>query len=503
MKSAFRMAKLYRTMRSLYARLHDRFGEPIDRREMIRRSLAAAAGVLISARGGLAGQRPRGPRVVVVGAGFAGLAAAYELSHAGADVTVLEARNRVGGRVVSFTDLVPGAAMEGGAELIGTNHAIWLDYAQRFKIPFVKITEEDAEAPIVLNGRRLSAAASEKLWEELDAALGGMNADAARVTDAFEPWRSPEAAAWDARSQAEWIAAQACSDLCKTAMDAQLVADNGVTTAWQSYLGNLAQIKGGGVEKYWTETEVYRTRGGNQQLAHRIVTELGASRVHLRQPVTAITVADRGVVVTTAGASYEADYAVLAVPPLTWNRIAFAPRLHVSEVPQMGSNIKFLMKTRDLYWRGSHLGPDSLSDGPVHLTWHTTQHQKVDGAGVVAFSGGPAADTCRAWSATERTPNYLSTLSKVYPGVRASFERARFMDWPGDPWVKGSYSFPAPGEVTTLGPQMQQPLAGRVFLAGEHTCYAFVGYMEGALNAGAALAKRLAQRDGVVKKVAA
>lgn len=478
-------------MRSLYARLHDRFGQPVDRREMIRRSLAAAAGVLISARGGFAGQRPSGPRVVVIGAGFAGLAAAYELSHAGAEVTVLEARNRVGGRVVSFTDLVPGAAMEGGAELVGTNHAIWMDYAQRFKIPFVKITEEDAEAPIVLNGRRLTADDSEKLWKEMDEALGVMNADAAKVPDAFAAWDTPGAAAWDKRTTAEWIASQPFSALCKTGIDAQLVADNGVATAWQSYLGNLAQVKGGGLEKYWTETEVYRTRGGNQQLARKLVTELGASRVHLRQPATSIEVTDRGVTVATAAAKYEADYAVLAVPPLTWNRIAFTPRLHVSYPPQMGSNVKFLMKTKDLYWHASKLGPDSLSDGPVHLTWHTTQHQKVEGAGVVAFSGGAAADTCRAWGPTERTANYLSALKTMYSTLPASFERARFMDWPGDPWVKGSYSFPAPGEVTTLGPQLQQPLAGRVFLAGEHTCYAFVGYMEGALQSGARAAKRI------------
>jgi monoamine oxidase len=153
--------------------------------------------------------------------------------------------------------------------------------------------------------------------------------------------------------------------------------------------------------------------------------------------------------------------------------------------------VKFLIHARDLYWHASHLGPDSLGDGPVHLTWHTTQHQKVEGAGVVAFSGGPAADACRAWSAAERTTKYLDTLSSVYTGLRASFNRARFMDWPSDPWVKGSYSFPAPGEVTTLGPQLQQPLADRVFLAGEHTCYAFVGYMEGALQSGARAAKRI------------
>ena len=79
----------------------------------------------------------------------------------------------------------------------------------------------------------------------------------------------------------------------------------------------------------------------------------------------------------------------------------------------------------------------------------------------------------------------------MYPGLPASFERARFMDWPSDIWVKGSYSFPAPGEMTTIGPALQQPLAGRVFLAGEHTAYAFVGYMEGALQSGARAAKKI------------
>src|SRR5260221_1782094 len=479
-------------MRSLYARLHARYGAPIDRREMIRRSLAGTAGLLLSERFAFAQPRSSGPRVVVIGAGFAGLAAAYELSRAGADVTVIEARNRVGGRVVSFQDLVPGGTMEGGAELIGSNHAIWVDYKQRFGLSFIDITEEDAESPIVLNGRRLTAAESEKLWDEMKAALNGLNADAARIADPFAPWSAADAAALDRRSLADWISAQPISDLCKIGIDAQMVADNGVSTAWQSYLGNLAMIKGGGVEKYWTDTEVHRCSGGSQQLAAKLAAAIGAARVRQRQAVSAIEATGRGVTVTAGGTKHEADYAVLAVPPLTWDPIAFTPRLHVSAVPQMGANVQVLMKVRDLYWRHSHAGPDSLGDGPVHLTWHTTQHQKVAGAGVVAFSGGAAADTCRGWSPTERTERYLAALSPLYPGLRASFERARFMDWPSDPWVKGSYSFPAPGEVTTLGPQLQQPLGGRVYLAGEHTCYAFVGYMEGALQSGARAAKRIA-----------
>ena len=72
------------------------------------------------------------------------------------------------------------------------------------------------------------------------------------------------------------------------------------------------------------------------------------------------------------------------------------------------------------------------------------------------------------------------------------------MNWPSDRWAKASYSFPAPGQVTAHGPVFFKGL-GRLHFAGEYTCYAFPGYMEGALQSGARLANRLGVRDGVVK----
>ena len=120
----------------------------------------------------------RAGRVVVIGAGFSGLAAAYELSQVGYDVTVVEARNRVGGRVISFSDLVPGKNVEGGGELVGSNHPRWIAYAKHFKLKFVDVTEEDCEAPIVLGGKRLTADESEALWKEMEAAFPRIDADA-------------------------------------------------------------------------------------------------------------------------------------------------------------------------------------------------------------------------------------------------------------------------------------------------------------------------------------
>lgn len=491
-------------MASLYTLLQRKYGRPTDgwtRRDMLRTSLAASAAVLVSPNV-IFGQGKPGKRVVVIGAGFSGLTTAYELTAAGYDVTVLEARNRVGGRVISFHDFVPNKHVEGGGELIGSNHPTWVGYKERFKLEFLDVTEEeDLEAPIVLDGKRLTTAENEKLWEEMDAALNLMNAEAAAI-DADQPWRSRNAEALDKRTLAHWIRAQNVSPLCKTGIEAQLVADNGVRAEWQSYLGNLAMVKGGGLEKYWTDSEVYRCKGGNQTLAMKLLEGIGAARVQLRTIVRRIdlTAKDRALVTLASGKTIEADDVVLAVPPSVWNKIGVEPALPASLAPQMGTNIKFLMSVKGQFWKQAELAPDMLSDGPVNWLWHQTDGQKGPGASLCAFSGATAAEMCREWSPTERNANYLRELGKVYTGIRGSFVRSRFMDWPGDAWTRASYSFPAPGQVTTMGPTLREGVGNRLHFAGEHACYAFVGYMEGALNSGAALARRLAQRDGVVLK---
>ncbi len=489
---------------SLIGRLSRRYGKVEtreDRRDFLRVSLATGAALMLSGPAALAARGAAGKRIVVVGAGFSGLAAAYELKSAGYDVTVVEARNRTGGRVLSFGDFVPGKNVEGGGELIGSNHPAWVAYAAKFGLEFLDVSESEDEAPIILGGQRLSTVEAEELWEATDTALQVMNADAESV-DPDEPWKSPNAESLDKTSVQAWIARQEVPALCKMAMAAGVTADNGVAASMQSYLGLLACVKAGGLDKYWSDSEVYRCKGGNQQLATRLAEGLGSGRIVTGVAVK--TIGMRGGEVSVGcgdGRTLACDDVVLAVPPPIWKKIDMQPGLPGALTPQLGTNVKYLSKVKSRFWKSAGLAPDMMTDDEVSMTWEGTDGQdEGEGACLTCFSGGPGAEKIRAREAADRTKKYAEVLESVYAGYGKNVDGARFMDWPGEQWTGTGYSFPAPGQVTTVGPLLAQAHGGgKVHLAGEHCCYKYVGYMEGALQSGMAVAKRIAVRDGVIK----
>lgn len=493
---------------SLYVRLARRYAphkvSAISRRQMLQASLIAGSGLLLSGPLGGLIRRPGalGKRVVIVGAGFGGLACGYELKAAGYDVTLIDARTRVGGRVLSFnksfSEFVPGKNVEGGGELVGSNHPTWVAYADKFGLEFLDVTEdEELSAPVVLGGKALTEAEAEELYEEIEAACQSMN-EAASAIDADEPWKSKDAEALDKKNLQQWIDGLECGELGKKGLALTLSADNGVEAVKQSYLGNLAMIKGGGLEKFWSDSEVYRCKGGNDLLAHKLAEQIGLDRIVLGLPVTEIGAKGSGMVVTCKdGRTLECDDVVLAVAPTVWSRIKFPVPGGLS--PQMGSNVKYLSRVKKAFWLDGKLSPWALTDGLVSMTWDGTDGQGAEGEQcLTSFSGGDASNQARAFEPAARKEAYARALESLYPGFKENFVESRFMDWPSDQWVKASYSFPAPGQVTTQGPALRKGV-GHLHFAGEHCCYQFVGYMEGALHSGVSLAKRLAVRDGVAK----
>lgn len=462
-----------------------------SRRALLTASVAASIALLSGCRAN-AKRDPAKPRVVVIGAGFAGLCCASELAARGFPVEVVEARARIGGRVLSFGDFVPQKNVEGGGELIGSNHPLWMALSTRFQLGMLDIpTELEAEAPIVLGDRRLERGESDALWAELEAAHTQMN-DLARPLDGNEPWTSADAAALDSANLHDWIEACDASPLAKRALHVEFAANNGVDTRTQSLLGVLAQVNGGGVETYWTDSEVFRCRGGNQRLAFELARTIGRDHLHLSTAIEAVRVDERGARVECAdGRAFESDHVVLAIPPSTWHRVRFEPDIALDLRPQMGVTVKSIAHVKRRFWRDAGLSQFSLSDGDVSLTWDPTSTQdEGDAAAITAFSSASAAQACRSRDADARREAYALELERIFPGFRAAFVSARFMDWPSEPFTNAGYSVCAPGQVTRILPRLRTGL-GRLHFAGEHLSTRFPGYMEGALESGLAAAERV------------
>jgi monoamine oxidase len=490
------------------------------RREMLKASALVGAGLMLSsliapsalARGLAAAQtraadtKPvNGRRVIVVGAGLSGLACAYELSQAGYDVQVFEARKRLGGRALSFSEFVPNKVVEAGGEFIGTNHPLWNAYAQRFNLELLDAdADEQLNSPIVFNGRRLDDSEAERVYVELAGAFKGITNDASSI-DPDEPWKSPNALELDSKTMADWVASlSGLSAFSRKFLEVTLTANLGVALDRASYLAMLACVKGGGLDKYWTETETHRCATGAQSLAQKFADALGSERILLGTPIARIILArGKAAIETVAGDRYEGDEIVVSVPPSAWRTIEFFPDLPRQLTPQMGSNIKFLAGVGRRFWRDAGSSAAGTSDGEVMLTWESTANQPGDaGACLTAFAGGPASEALRLRSDANRQRDALMGLQGLFPGLSRESVNGRFLDWPSDRWAGASYSFPAPGQVTTISPVLQQPRAGTstkpiLHFAGEHCCTRFAGYMEGALQSGVSVARRIATRDGL------
>lgn len=440
--------------------------------------------------------------MVVVGAGFGGLACAYELRCAGCDVVVVEARKRVGGRVLSFNakngnEFAAGRNVEGGGELIGSNHPTWQQYARRFGLKLLDVTESEDPGPIHLRGRALSDGEARDLYKGMEPIFAELTREAAGV-DAERPWEmGPEI---DMVSVAQRLSRIKGDELALYAAGVQLAADNAVPTARQSLLGMLACIKGGGLERYWTHSETHRCEGGNQRLALALAREVGKSRVLLGTPVAEIDTEEAvGRVTLADGSVLECDEVVLAVPPSVWQKIAMRPKLPWQLSPQMGEASKYLAAVKSRFWEEARRSPDAFSDGPINETWDGTDGQRGPGPAVlVGFSGARDSEPRLAdpmlgkRSGTDRRMQ----MEALHPGFEGQFMREAHMDWPRDEWTGAGYSFPSPGEVTRNGPVLHEGL-GRLHFVGEHACYRFCGYMEGGLSSGAAVARRIAGRSGV------
>lgn len=395
-------------------------------------------------------------RVIVVGAGLAGLSAADELVRAGHDVLVLEARDRVGGRVHSV-ELGNGAVVEMGAEFILPGCTEVLSLAERFDLGlWDKGMRYGRREP---RGVEVGEGELEEATEKIELALaGGASGSARDVLDALEIGSGARQAV---RARVEVSAA----------------ADAGDVPA--SELGVLARI---------SDDPAPGIAGGNQRLALALAAELGP-RVVLGSPVDSIAWEESGVRVRSAGEEIEGIACVVAVPASVIGKITFQPQLPAELAGALGS-IAYGHAAK-LFVPMTGTAPPSATLAVPERFWSWTSTGAGDASQPIlnSFAGSPAA---LSRLAVESGPGmWLSRVAELRSDLELDLDSALLSTWDDDPWIEAAYSLEPPTEVREALKRRWGPLS----FAGEHTAGEMGALMEGAIRSGLRAATTFGERN--------
>jgi monoamine oxidase len=482
----------------------------VNRRDFLKQTGFAAASLSVLPVDGFPLGRTlerAGPakRIIIIGAGLAGLSAAYELTQAGHDVTVLEARGRPGGRVHTLRDpFAEGLYADAGASRVPDHHHFTLKYTELFRLTLDPFEPPDLPSVYYVRGQRIKVTPGQNVdWpyaltpEERALGLSGMRRKyvwsmLGEVGDVADPnWPAPEIVQkYDQMNRSDFWRSRGASSEAVALLSLGGIDDR--AEAWST----LFMLRNQGLNQQLSR--YYKIRGGTDLLPKAFASRL-ADKIHYAAPVVRIEQNLQGAkAVVLRGGSYHTitgEYLICAVPFSVQKNIEVVPTFSVEkqraieQLPYLSAS-KVFLQSRRRFWIDDGESGFATTDLPVSQVWDMTYGQPGTRGILQAFPISLHSRRLTGMSERERIAFARAQVETIYPGLRETFEGGVTKCWDDDEWARGASSYYKPGQFTSLLPYVSRP-EGRIHFAGEHTSVWIDGWMQGALESGNRVAREV------------
>lgn len=446
------------------------------------------------------------PKIVIVGAGIAGLNALHTLKKGGLDATIYEATGRTGGRMFTVQNAMgEGTWTEFGGEFIDTNHEDMWALAKEFNLELIDY-EQASEATLQKEAFFFEGAhrSLEEVVNAFREFATQMKADMDKLdVDISYSTEDPLVRQLDKTSISKYLKNIGASGWIKQFLEVAYESEYGLSPKKQSSL-NLtllisADTSHDKLDLFGESDERYKVRGGNQRIPDALAQKY-ADHVVLQRPLESIRSQGNGYRLHFGGMSEDvvADFVILTLPFTKLRDIEMnieMPDVKRKCIDQLayGTNSKLMLGMKSHFWRGQGYTGLTYSDIGIPNGWDNAQLQNADSgpAGLSILFGGPSGLAVGKKSVAFQKDKYLALWEQIYPGATEQFNGKMIrMHWPSYEYNLGSYVCYTKGQYTEISGAEQMPI-GNIFFAGEHCGGDFAGYMNGAAKSGREAAEEI------------